>query len=414
MTFHSVKRIGWWAVAFLAMACSSSGDETGSTNGAGGASNVSQVVGTMGASVTQSGVTLTIPANALTSDVPISVSVVAPPDGYSLVSNAYQFGPSGTTFLQPVAVTIPLTSAEPDAHMFWSNASGGFDDIGGTVNGLSVTANVTHFSIGFCAKGKGGGKPHPDSDSGAVGQGGAGGANGSSGQGGGPSTGGSSGAGMMGAGGASLIDASTAMGGNTGAPDATGAGGASIDSGSATDGNTSSTDATGAGGASSDATTVADAGTSSTEAAADTGGSAIDAAALCAPFGLNLPGAQVTYMDGSAPPDPSSYTGGTLISAKFTLAGVTHYGSGQYTGTRQAVYTIDATAQTIQIAQFSGYIGMTYVNVAPNQLLGTVVCNTGMVAAPAAFSYYYTATGATIKLTEVGSSDVLTINAPVN
>jgi hypothetical protein len=383
------------------MACSSSGDETGSTSGgSGGGSNVSQVVGTMGATVNQDGVTLAIPANALASDIPITVSVTEPPTGYSLLSKAYQFGPSGTTFLQPVAVTIPLTSAEPDAHLFWSNASGGFDDIGGTVNGLSVTANVTHFSIGFCAKSsKNGNNPHPEQDSGVAGQGGAsngsagqgGASSGSAGQGGALSMGGNSGAGMMmGAGGASSVDASMAM-----------------------DGNATSTDATAASDATSDATAVADAGTSSSDAAADTGASAIDAAALCAPFGLNLPSAQVTYMDGSAPPDPSSYTGGTLISAKFTLTGVTHYGSGQYSGTRQAIYTIDAAAQTIQIAQFSGFIGMTYVNVAPNKLLGTVICNTGMTAAPPSFSYDYTATGATIKLTEEGSSDVLTISAPV-
>jgi hypothetical protein len=413
MTFYSRQRLGWWAVAFLAMACSSSGDETGSTSGGGGASNVGQVnggqvVGTTGATVTQNGVTLAVPANALTSDTPITVSVTAPPSGYSLLSKAYEFGPSGTTFLQPVAVTIPLTSADPDAHLFWSNASGGFDDLGGMVNGLAVTANVTHFSVGFCAK--------SSRNVGTGGQGGAGGAPGAGGAGGIASTGGSSGAGGIastggssgvgGAGGASSVDASMVIDAGTvtmvSMEASNGAGGASIDAGTSTDVNTSSTDATGAGGATSDATVV------------DSGGPAVDAASLCAPFGLNLPGALVTYMDGSAPPDPSSYTGGTLISARFTLAGVTHYGSGQYTGTRQAVYTIDATAQTIQIAQFSGYVGMTYVNVAPNKLLGTVVCNTGMTGAPPTFSYYYTATGATIKLTEEGSPDVLTINAPVN
>jgi hypothetical protein len=409
MTFDSRKRIGWWAVAFLALACSSSGDPTGSTNGgSGGASNGSQDVGTTGATVIQSGVTLAIPASALTSDVPITISVTTPPDGYALLSKAYQFGPSGTTFLQPIAVTIPLTSADPDAHLFWSNASGGFDDLGGMVNGLDVTANVTHFSIGFCAKSShGGGTPHPEMDSSVAGQGGAGGSPGIGGspgvggEAGNASTAGGSGAGVGGAGGLIGIDASVIDGGGTSIDASNGAGGASIDASASTDGSTTSTDASGAGGAASDATV------------ADSGGSAIDAAALCAPFGLNLPGAQVTYVDGSAPPDPSTYTGGTMISAKFTLAGVTHYGSGQYTGTRQAIYTIDATAQTIQIAQFSGFIGMTYVNVAPNKLLGTVVCNTGMTTPPPSFSYYYTASGATIKLTEEGSSDVLTINAPV-
>jgi hypothetical protein len=134
----------------------------------------------------------------------------------------------------------------------------------------------------------------------------------------------------------------------------------------------------------------------------------IDGASLCAPFGLNLPLAPVTYLDGAAPPDPSSYTGGTMSSGRYNLSGVTHYGSGTYSGTRQAVYTIDANAKTIQIAQFSGFIGMTYVNVAPNKVVGTVVCNTGATSVTS-FTYYYTAAGATITLTEEGSSDVSTI-----
>jgi hypothetical protein len=134
----------------------------------------------------------------------------------------------------------------------------------------------------------------------------------------------------------------------------------------------------------------------------------VDAASLCAPFGLNLPAAKVTYLDSSAPPDPSSYAGGTINSGKRYLTGVTHYGSGQYSGSRQAIYTLDANAQTIQIAQFNGYIGMTYVSVAPNKLQGTVVCNTGTTNVTS-FTYYYDASGTTLTLTEEGSSDVLTL-----
>jgi len=101
------------------------------------------VVGSSGASVTLAGVTLDVPANAVSADTPIAVAPTATPSGYAPVSGVYQFGAAGTTFAQPVAVTIPLTTADPNAHLFWSNAAGGFDDLGGTVGNpskLTMTA----------------------------------------------------------------------------------------------------------------------------------------------------------------------------------------------------------------------------------------------------------------------------------
>jgi hypothetical protein len=126
---------------------------SGGTGGNGGAAGGSQMVGTQGGSVATDGVTLTVPANALSvaTTITVTTTTVTAPLGYMAVSAAYQFGPSGTTFAQPVAVTIPLTSAAPNAHLLWSNASGGFDDLGGTVSGTAVTGSVSHFSIGFAA-----------------------------------------------------------------------------------------------------------------------------------------------------------------------------------------------------------------------------------------------------------------------
>jgi hypothetical protein len=176
----------------------------GGSGGAGG-----QIVGTSGGTVTQDGVKLVVPANALSANTVITVATATAPSGYTLVSGAYQFGPSGTTFAQLVAVTIPLTVSAAGAHMFWSNTIGGFDDIGGTVSGMSVTANVSHFSIGFCAL------PVTDggaTEGGATGNGGA--AGGAGGNGGAAGTtsvsGGGSGGAAGGAGGASSsVDAST-------------------------------------------------------------------------------------------------------------------------------------------------------------------------------------------------------------
>jgi hypothetical protein len=211
-----------WSLALLAgmlASCSSSGSGgsggsgggsgstgTGGAGGAGGQSATAgagggasgQIVGTSGGTVTQNGVTLVIPAAALNVNTTITVVTSTAPSGYTLASSAFQFGPSGTTFSQPVAVTIPLTQSAPGAHVFWSNASGGFDDIGGTVSGMGVTANVTHFSIGFAAL--------PLNDGGATDAGGSSGSGGTAG-----STSGTDGA-AGGAGGSSSVDASTDAG----------------------------------------------------------------------------------------------------------------------------------------------------------------------------------------------------------
>src|SRR5262249_56064696 len=108
----------------------SAADEAGNGGGAGGLSGGTgggQIVSTSGGTVMQDGVTISVPAGAVPSDTAITISTVSSPPGYAPASRAYQFGPSGTAFAKPIAVTIPMTSATPDAHLFWSNASGGFD-----------------------------------------------------------------------------------------------------------------------------------------------------------------------------------------------------------------------------------------------------------------------------------------------
>src|SRR5204863_2285033 len=103
---------------------------------------------------------LTLPADALSAVTDITIATTAVPAGYTAASAAYQFGPSGTTFAHPVSVAIPLTAAAPGAHLYWSNATGGFDDLGGVVTGMTLTGQVTHFSVGFAAV--------PASDAGAT------------------------------------------------------------------------------------------------------------------------------------------------------------------------------------------------------------------------------------------------------
>jgi hypothetical protein len=122
----------------------------------------------------------------------------------------------------------------------------------------------------------------------------------------------------------------------------------------------------------------------------------------------------VTYPDAATLPAASSYAGGTLVSGRYYLTGVTHYGGGTYTGSRQAQYTIDAAAQTIQIGEFvpngggSQYVGMTYSVVDAHTLQVTVVCNTG-TSPSGTFDMYYTVNGSQITINSAGSNDVLVL-----
>ena len=174
--------VGWASVAaiFFAAACSSTkpaagghagsgGGNAGAAGGATGAAGTGEqqtgaggvvLIGPAGGVITQSGVSLEIPANALPSDTALTIATTAAPAGYTLASSAYQFGPAGTTFAQPVTITVPLNAATPGAHLFWSNAGGGFDDLGGKVLGTTLTGTIMHFSIGFAAvPGADGGAP---------------------------------------------------------------------------------------------------------------------------------------------------------------------------------------------------------------------------------------------------------------
>lgn len=158
------------AGAVLVSACSSSSPSktgTGGTGGSGGAAGATAgtsggtagsigtagvtTIGTSGGTVSMDGVTLTIPAGALAADTAIAVTTTAAPSGYTLASSAYKFSPDGTTFAKAITVAIPLTSAATGAHLFWSNAANGYDDLGGTVNGTTLTGQVSHFSVGFAA-----------------------------------------------------------------------------------------------------------------------------------------------------------------------------------------------------------------------------------------------------------------------
>jgi hypothetical protein len=362
---------------------------TGTAGGAAGAIGGAQMIGPSGGTVTMNNLTLTIPAGALAANTMITVAPTAAPADYDLASTAYEFGPEGTTFAAPVTITIPLPSPAPDAHLFWSNASGGFDDLGGTVTDTTLTGMVTHFSKGFAAHGK---KADGGATDAAGGSGGVAGAGGSAG-------------GSAGAGG------SADAGGSAGAAGAAAAGSSGTDAGASNDA-----------GGSSDAAAAPDSGSSGSDAAGSDAGSASDAggggdaASLCnSAFAVNLPVVTPTIInDGSVAPAGSTYVGGTFGSGISFMTGVTHYGA-TYSGPSRAEYIWDTVAQTIRIGEVVGqatyYTGISYQFSDAHTIVGTVVCTT-LLNAPLQRIWYFSV-GQKLVLSPAGSQDVPVFGVPL-
>jgi hypothetical protein len=128
--------------------------DSGATDGGGGgdaSQTVTQTVGASGGTVTASGVSLTIPAGALSNDTQIAITTgaVAVPSGYVAVTPVYSFAPAGTTFAMPVTVALTLTGSGAGASVFWSNAAGGYDALPTTSTATSLSAQITHLGDGF-------------------------------------------------------------------------------------------------------------------------------------------------------------------------------------------------------------------------------------------------------------------------
>lgn len=101
------------------------------------------------------GASLSIPGGALADDTTVTVESKKPsaslPDATSLTGLVYDFGPSGTTFEKPVALTLPLAKA-PGAGKeaviaYLDESSGSWEDLATTTDGSgAVSAEIMHFS----------------------------------------------------------------------------------------------------------------------------------------------------------------------------------------------------------------------------------------------------------------------------
>jgi len=102
---------------------------------------------------TESGsASIEIPAGALSEDTEITLEELdrsEQPDADDLGSNAFEFGPDGTQFEEPVTITIRLDADVPEGQtaVLAVLEDGSWSPIeGSSVSGSEVTAEVTHFS----------------------------------------------------------------------------------------------------------------------------------------------------------------------------------------------------------------------------------------------------------------------------
>jgi len=150
-----MRRVGRYSLLLgLLVGVACAGEDAPQPSGPGGPKG--QVVGADGGVITFEGLSISIPAGALSEEVEITVekAKVEPTGDFTRLSAVYEFGPDGLQFLLPVAVTIPFTGAPSDPGIYWASSGAPFERIGGSVEGGAVIAEVTHFSQGFVGEEK--------------------------------------------------------------------------------------------------------------------------------------------------------------------------------------------------------------------------------------------------------------------
>jgi alpha-tubulin suppressor-like RCC1 family protein len=136
---------------------SSDGGDGVTDSSDGGSQSKSAKIGPSGGELSVGESRLSVPEGALQTEKEISITQTTQPApaGYDAYSSVYAFEPSGLQFEKPVEVSVAVEGDAQNAAMFWSRPANksGFERLGGTVDGGSVTAQVDHFSTGFVADG---------------------------------------------------------------------------------------------------------------------------------------------------------------------------------------------------------------------------------------------------------------------
>jgi hypothetical protein len=129
----------------------------GCDNG-GGQVNITKTVGAAGGTVMQNdGTSVQIPMNALSMSANITITTVTAtaPAGFVLVGPAYDFGPDGTTFAQPVTITLPFDTnkipsgkSAADIRIFTApRGSTNYTMLTTTLGSGSVSTTASHFTV---------------------------------------------------------------------------------------------------------------------------------------------------------------------------------------------------------------------------------------------------------------------------
>ena len=153
MPMPSNGLLSFWSLVPLLVFIGGCSDDDSSASGAGGPStSVTQTVGPDGATLELDGATVTFPPGALSEPTSITIEATEekPPEGFTNLSRIYKCAPSGLSFDPKVTMNMEFSPDGKTPTMFWSSGSDpAFADVGGTVSGGSLKAEVAHFSRGF-------------------------------------------------------------------------------------------------------------------------------------------------------------------------------------------------------------------------------------------------------------------------
>jgi hypothetical protein len=147
-------------LALGAPACSSSGsgdddDSTGNQTGSETPGNTSaEVTAADGGDVELGNAKLSIPGGALADDTTVTIESSKPastlPDASSLTGLVYDFGPTGTEFTKPVALTLPLAAKPGDGKeaviAYLNEDTNTWEDLETTIGADGAQADIMHFS----------------------------------------------------------------------------------------------------------------------------------------------------------------------------------------------------------------------------------------------------------------------------
>jgi len=115
-------------------------------------------VGASGGTVSFGDATLEVPAGALSEETLICISEAegAAPEGYTAYSPRYVFEPSGLVFAEPAHLSVKLSETPPHgpAGFLSRDDASGFDWLGATLDGTTVTTTLPHFSEAFIGDGE--------------------------------------------------------------------------------------------------------------------------------------------------------------------------------------------------------------------------------------------------------------------